>query len=98
MKYNMKSIKKSAAVMGILLGVGMAACNTGTDPGETNVERSEIEYPEEENRAGTYGDTTENYEKIYEGREGTSFNDSAYNQEGKREKRYDKNLKPNPNQ
>ncbi|EJF11176.1 hypothetical protein O71_04623 [Pontibacter sp. BAB1700] len=94
----MKSIKTTAAVLGLLMGVGMAACNTGTDPGETNVERSEIEYPEEQDRAGTYGDTTENHEGIYEGREGTAIGDSAYNQEGDRQKRYDENLKPNPNQ
>ncbi|WP_299705151.1 hypothetical protein [uncultured Pontibacter sp.] len=94
----MKSIKTSAVVMGILLGVGMAACNTGTDPGETNVERSGIEETEEMDRAGTYGDTTENYEEIYEGREGTAIGDSAYNQEGKREGRYDENIKPNPKQ
>ena len=94
----MKLIKSSAAVMGILLGVGMAACDTGTSPGDTNVERSDIERTEEVDRAGTYGDTTENYEDIYEGREGTAIGDSAYNQDGKRQKRYDENLKPNPNQ
>ncbi|WP_299984684.1 hypothetical protein [uncultured Pontibacter sp.] len=94
----MKSIKKTAAALGLLMGVGMAACNTGTDPGETNVERSEIEQPEEANRAGTYGDTTGNYEDVYEGREGTAIGDSAFNQEGDRQKRYDENLKPDPNQ
>lgn len=93
----MKSIKTTAAVLGILLGVGMASCNTGTDPGDTNTERSDIERTEEVDRSGTYGDTTENYEDIYEGREGTAIGDSAFNQEGKRDKRYDENLKPNPN-
>jgi hypothetical protein len=95
----MKLIKSSAAVMGILLGVGMAACDTGTSPGETNVERSDIHYPEEGDiEVGNYQDTTENLEKIYEGREGTAIGDSAYNQEGDRKKRYDENLEPDPNQ
>jgi hypothetical protein len=95
----MNPIKTTAAVLGMLLGVGMAACNTGTDPGETNTERSGYERTEEMDRSGSvYDDTTGNYEDIYEGREGTAIGDSAYNQEGKREKRYDKNLKPNPKQ
>lgn len=94
----MKLIKSSAAVMSILLGVGMAACDTGTSPGETNVERSDYERTEEVDRSGTYSDTTENYEDIYEGREGTAIGDSAYNQDGKRVKRYDENIKPNPKQ
>ncbi|PVY43961.1 hypothetical protein [Pontibacter virosus] len=94
----MKSIKTTAAVLGVLLGIGMASCNTGTDPGETNTERSDYERTEEVDRSGTYGDTTENYEDVYEGREGTAIGDSAFNQEGKRDKRYDKDLKPNPNQ
>ncbi|MDO6389362.1 hypothetical protein Q4E40_04430 [Pontibacter sp. BT731] len=94
----MKSIKTTAAVLGILLGIGMASCNTGTDPGETNTERSDYERTEEADRSSMDNDTTENYEKIYEGREGTAIGDSAYNQEGDRKKRYDKDLKPNPNQ
>jgi hypothetical protein len=94
----MKSIKMTAAVLGILMGTGMASCNSGTQPGDTNTERSDIERSEEMNRSGTHGDTTGNYEKIYEGREGTTIGDSAYNQEGKRDKRYDKDLKPDPNQ
>ncbi len=73
----------------VLLGAGMTACNTGTDPGETNTERSDIERTEEADRTGTYGDTTENMEEIYEGREGTAIGDSAYNQDGKRDKRPD---------
>lgn len=90
----MKLIKKSASLLSVvLLGAGMFACSTGTDPGETNVERSEIEEPEEVDRAGTYRDTSENLEQIYEGREGTAIGDSAYNQDGKRDKRYDENLK-----
>lgn len=89
----MKITKIKAQLLAVvLLGAGLTACNTGTDPGETNTERSDIEYPEEKDRAaGTYQDTTENYEKIYEGREGTAIGDSAYNQEGKRDKRYDEN-------
>lgn len=94
----MKSIKTTAVIMGLLMGIGMAACSTGTDPGETNVERSDIEDTEEQDRTGIYADTTENYEEIYEGREGTAIGDSAYNQDGDRQKRYDKDLKPNPNQ
>lgn len=94
----MKLIKTTAAVLSVLLGVGMASCNTGTDPGDTNTERSGYERTEEMDRSSVYGDTTENYEDIYEGREGTAIGDSAYNQDGKREKRYDKNLKPTPNQ
>ncbi|MBD1397973.1 hypothetical protein H9Q13_12420 [Pontibacter sp. JH31] len=93
----MKSIKKKAYLFAIaLLGVGMAACSTGTDPGETNVERSDIEETEEMDRTGRYSDTTAEYEEIYEGREETAIGDSAYNQEGKRDKRYDKNLNQNP--
>lgn len=80
----------------LLLGAGLAACNTGTDPGDTNTERSDMEYTEEKNNAGTYPDTTENLEKIYEGREGTVIGDSAYNQEGKPEQRSDKDMKQNP--
>jgi hypothetical protein len=96
--YTMRLIEKRASLLAVvLLGAGMAACSTGTDPGDTNVERSDIERPVEADRAGTYrGDTTENYEEIYEGREGTAIGDSAYNQEGKRVKRYDKDIKPNP--
>ena len=94
----MKSIKTTGAVLGVLLGIGMASCNTGTDPGETNTERSDYERTEEVDRSSMDNDTTEQYEEIYEGREGTAIGDSAYNQEGKREKRYNKDLKPNPNQ
>ena len=95
----MKLIKKKATLLAVvLLGAGMAACSTGTDPGETNVERSDYEETEEVDPTGRYSDTTEEYEEIYEGREGTAIGDSAYNQEGKRDKRYDENLNPNPNQ
>jgi hypothetical protein len=90
----MKMTKIKAQLLAVvLLGAGLTACNTGTDPGETNTERSDIEYPEEEDvvDTGRYQDTTENLEKIYEGREGTAIGDSAYNQEGKRDKRYDEN-------
>ncbi|MHC2990451.1 hypothetical protein OB13_02195 [Pontibacter sp. HJ8] len=91
----MKMTKIKAQLLAVvLLGAGLTACNTGTDPGETNTERSDIERTEEADKAtGTYQDTTENMEKIYEGREGTAIGDSAYNQEGKRDKRYDDNKK-----
>lgn len=95
----MKLIKEKASLLAVvLLSAGMAACSTGTDPGETNTERSDYERTEETERTGRYSDTTEEYEEIYEGREGTAIGDSAYNQEGERDKRYDENLKPNPNQ
>jgi hypothetical protein len=92
----MKITKIAAPLLTVfVLGAGMTACNTGTDPGETNTERSDIEYPEEGDNAeaGTYKDTTAEYEEVYEGREGTAIGDSAYNQEGKRDKRYDDNKK-----
>jgi hypothetical protein len=93
----MKLIKKKAYLLAVVLcSAGMAACSTGTDPGETNVERSDIEDTEEMDRTGRYSDTTGDLEEIYEGREGTAIGDSAYNQEGKRDKRYDENLNQNP--
>ena len=74
-----------------VLGAGMTACNTGTEPGETNTERSDIEHTEEGDKpeTGMYKDTTAEYEDVYEGRRGTAIGDSAYNQEGKRDKRDD---------
>lgn len=72
--------------MAVVAGMGFTACNTGTDPGETNTERSGIERPEESSASRQYADTT-NLEHHYEGRDSTSFNDGAYDQDGKREKR-----------
>lgn len=86
--YTMKLTKIKAPLLAVaLLVAGMTACSTGTDPGETNVERSEIKETEEMERDGIYSDTTEELEEIYEGREGTAIGDSAYNQDGKRDKR-----------
>lgn len=54
-----------AAAFGLFAMVGLGACNTGTDPGETNTERSRIRDEGEmvegssDDPMGRYTDTTE---------------------------------------
>ncbi len=88
---NRKDIKAAllAVAVTITAGMGLSACSTGTDPGETNTERSDIERTEENEQGYAQDSDTANLEKVYEGREGTTIGDSAYNQEGKRDKRSD---------
>ena len=61
----MNSKKINAIVLGLVLSAGMAACNTGTEPGQTNVERGGNKEVEEK-RIQSRPDTSENYEKHYE--------------------------------
>ncbi|WP_242926646.1 hypothetical protein [Pontibacter vulgaris] len=87
---NRKDIKANllAIALTATAAIGLSACSTGTDPGETNTERSDIERTEEKESGYSQSSDTANLEdKYYEGREGTTIGDSAYNQDGKRDKR-----------
>ncbi|QCR23514.1 hypothetical protein [Pontibacter sp. SGAir0037] len=86
-----KNTRSAFLIAGMAL-LGLSSCNTGTDPGETNTERSDIQHPQEhganrEYSAGTEDKDTTNLEKYYEGRDSTTFNDGPYNQDEQREKR-----------
>lgn len=95
---NRRTLKSilSAVCISAFSVFGLAACNTGTDAGETNTERSGIEYPEDEQKQSVnshYTDSTDLEEKYYEGRRGTAITDSAAVQGGpeNREKRGEHN-------
>lgn len=93
-----RTIKATLAAVCIsaAAGFGLTSCNTGTDPGETNTERSDIKYPEDRvMQSGNvhHQDTAANADQYYEGRRGTAAGDSAYIQGGaeNREKRGEHN-------
>ncbi|MFT2007323.1 hypothetical protein ACMA1I_01485 [Pontibacter sp. 13R65] len=71
-------------------GLGLSACNTGTDAGETNVERSEIRETEETARQSRTSRDTADFEHHYDHTDhpdSVALGDGAYNQDGKRDKR-----------
>ncbi len=80
---------KGALLLVAMAGLSLTACNTGTEPGDTNTERSDIEHPNQQksNANRQYADDTTNMEHFYEGRDSTAFNEGAYDQDGQHEKR-----------
>lgn len=65
-----KNIKKPMLVAAMVCAVsifGLASCNEGTEPGETNTERSGIREADEMNTGHNPDtDTTQNLERYYE--------------------------------
>jgi hypothetical protein len=93
----MNSKKINATLMAVLLsaGIGLTSCNTGTEPGETNVERGGVKDVEEKQIQSTT-DTSEKYEEHYDhadhenhgdNKPGSALGDGAYNQDSVRQKR-----------
>lgn len=70
---NKKNIKSALLTLGTaaIATFGLAACDTGTDPGEVNVERSDIKEEgsmigDEPGNTTRYSDTADLEEKYYE--------------------------------
>ncbi|WP_187262534.1 hypothetical protein [Pontibacter beigongshangensis] len=84
---------KTAVLAGVfcaLSGFGITACNTGTDPGDTNTERSGIEETEEGLKQSSTSRDTADHEHHYDHADhpdSTAIGGGAYNQDGKRDKR-----------
>jgi len=84
--------------LSVMSGITLVSCNSGTEPGDTNVERSDIKDAGEmvgDNDANRYSDTTQQSleEKYYEGRDTTQLGDGAYDGKGNGKERdeYDNN-------
>ncbi|MFD2246241.1 hypothetical protein [Pontibacter ruber] len=94
----MNSKKINATLLAVLLsaGIGLTACNTGTEPGETNVERGGVKDVEEKQIQSRTDTSEESMEKHYEhadhenhdnNKPGSAVGDGAYNQDNARQKR-----------
>lgn len=80
---NTKKLTHSIIVLalGLMSGAALVACNKGTEPGETNVERGKIKDAGEMvggDDVTRYDDTTDLEEKYYEGRDTAVLGDGAY--------------------
>jgi len=93
----MNSKKINTLLLAVFLGagLGLSACNTGTEPGEVNVERGGVKDVEEK-QIQSRTDTSENYEDHYDhadhenqsnNKPGSAIGDGAYNQDSVRQKR-----------
>ncbi|TXK26424.1 hypothetical protein FVR03_21800 [Pontibacter qinzhouensis] len=86
---NIKAVVMAGAICAFS-GFGLAACNTGTDAGDTNVERSGIRETEETAKQSRTSRDTADYEHHYDHADhpdSVALGDGAYNQDGKRDKR-----------
>ncbi|WP_299822693.1 hypothetical protein [uncultured Pontibacter sp.] len=84
----MKDIKAFtlAVALGLFTTMGLSACNTGTDPGETNTERSGIREEgsmvedNSDNTMEQYSDTTDmedHYDHTESGKQGGAVHDGT---------------------
>ena len=79
-----------AALFCAATGFGLTACNKGTEPGDTNVERSEIIETEEDVDKSLGTMDTSDYEHLYDHADhpdSTALGSGAYDQDGDRDKR-----------
>ncbi|MBF9251858.1 hypothetical protein I2I11_00980 [Pontibacter sp. 172403-2] len=91
---NTRKIKHSIMVLAlsIMSGAALVACNEGTEPGDTNVERGEIKDAGEMvggDDVTRYSDTTDLEEKYYNDSDTAALGDGAYDGKGNGKERDD---------